>query len=56
MNEAAERIFGLPREEVVGRDVSMLMPEPDRSGSDGYLSRYLAGGAPRIIGVGREVT
>lgn len=55
MNAAAERLFGYRRDEVIGRNVSMLMPPPFREEHDGYLERYLAGGTPRIIGIGREV-
>ncbi|MCC6710720.1 MAG: PAS domain S-box protein [Gammaproteobacteria bacterium] len=54
-NPAAERIFGYQAQEVIGRNVSTLMPEPDSSRHDGYIKRYLAGGSPRIIGIGREV-
>jgi len=53
-NPAGERVFGYHREEVVGHNVKMLMPEPYRSAHDGYLERYLCDNTPRVIGVGRE--
>lgn len=52
---AAIRQFGYEPAEVVGRNISMLMPEPYRSGHNGYMARYLATGEKRIIGVGRVV-
>ena len=55
-NPSAERLFGHPEADVLGQNVSMLMPSPDRERHDGYLQRYLATGEPRIIGKGREVT
>lgn len=54
-NPAAENIFGRPAKDVLGKNVSMLMPDPFRAQHDDYIARYLATGEARIIGVGREV-
>jgi len=55
INAAVERIFGYSGDEIIGRNVSGLMPEPNRSKHDGFLGRYLRTGKARIIGFGREV-
>jgi two-component system sensor kinase FixL len=52
---AAERLFGYVEADVVGRNVSFLMPNPDHDRHDEYISRYLATGERRIIGIGRIV-
>jgi two-component system sensor kinase FixL len=54
-SRSAERMFGYPADEVVGRNISMLMPEPYQSAHDGYMARYQTTGERRIIGIGRVV-
>ena len=53
---AAERMFGFSEDEVLGENVSMLMPSPDRERHDSYLERYMRTGERRIIGIGRVLT
>jgi len=52
---AAERLFGFPEAEVLGENVSRLMPSPDRERHDGYIQRYLQTGERKVIGMGRVV-
>lgn len=70
VNPVIEKLFGYTREEVIGQPISILMPEPHRSGHEGYVNRYYRTGRGRCefdhiltlevegvhnIGMGREV-
>ena len=54
-NASAEKLFGYPSADVLGKPVDMLMPEPHRSRHTDYMRRYRETGEARIIGIGREV-
>lgn len=54
-SSTAERLFGWKADEVIGRNVSMLMPSPYRERHDASIDRYLTTGEKRIIGIGRIV-
>ena len=54
-NPAATLIFGYSPEDVIGRNVKILMPEPYHSKHDTFIRNYTSGGPSRIIGIGREV-
>jgi len=54
-NPATELLFGYDVEELIGQNVSMLMPDPDRTAHDSLLADYMRTGSRRVIGRGREV-
>ncbi len=55
-NKAATEIFGYQPSEAIGRNISLLMPDPFKSEHDDYLQNYLDSGQKKIIGIGRQVT
>ncbi len=55
VNPATCKIFGYTEEEMLGQNVSMLMPQPHKHNHDGYIHNYTTSGERKIIGIGREV-
>lgn len=55
-SKASEKLFGYDAEDVLGKNVSLLMGPADRADHDKYMERYLQTGRAKIIGIGRTVT
>lgn len=54
-NAAASNIFNYSNDEVIGKNVSLLMPEPHKTKHNGYLQAYTRTGTGKTLGQGREV-
>ncbi|NJO53888.1 MAG: PAS domain S-box protein [Bacteroidales bacterium] len=54
-NQACERLFGWSEDEILGRNITLLMPPDCAADHDGYVSTYMTTGVRKIIGIGREV-
>jgi len=55
VNQAAARLFGYSKAEMLGQNINILMPAPHAGQHDGYIGRYMRTGEAKIIGIGREV-
>ena len=55
VNSAVTTLFGYSPEELLGKNVTILMPSPHRQNHDGYIHNYLSTGIKKIIGIGREI-
>ena len=55
VNQSAARMFGYAIQEMIGRNIRMLMPSPHQEKHDGYIQNYVQTGIRKIIGIGREV-
>lgn len=56
INRSASMMFGYSRDELIGKNIKLLMPWPYMNEHDAYMERYLRTGEKRIIGIGREVS
>lgn len=55
INSAATKMFGYRADEMLGQNVTMLMPSPHKEQHDAYIQKYLKTGEKKIIGIGREI-